>query len=284
MGFPAWVINNIPTLLRPLLLLSLSIYHFTLTVYETIFVEKQPKQLFDLRKLRFKSFARLWTHHGEEMSVEMPGPLTDLLSQCHGVVLDIGPGSGQILPRFDPKLITAMYGAEPAAELHPALLKNAKKFGFGDKYNNLLCGAEPESLIPALDKSGVLRQMNGRISEKSEGVFDEICCVRVLCGVPTPKETIRGLYNLLKPGGRMVICEHVVNPWRTEGRIAARAMQLFYTLLGWPFFMGGCELQRHTFDYLKEAAGEEGWASFNLQYIEPKTTVPFIVGELKKRS
>lgn len=221
------------------------------------------------------------------MSVEMPGPIDNLLSNVSGVVLDIGPGSGEMLSRFNPSKITTMYGAEPAADLHPGLLRNAEKAGFKGKYKSLLCGGEPESLIPALAKSGVLEPSYSDVTrgqqrpkQDEEGIFDEIMCIRVLCGVPHPQDTIRGLYGLLKPGGRLVVCEHVVNPWRTEGWILARLAQTVFTLLGWPFFMGGCELQRKTGQYLKDA-GE--WESVKLQYMEPRTVIPFLVGELRKK-
>jgi SAM-dependent methyltransferase len=249
-----------------------------MTILEVVFVERRPTKLLNLTNLRYKSFARLWKKNGEEMSVEMPGPLDELLYTCQGLVLDIGPGSGEILPRFNHDLITAMYGAEPAEDLHPGLLKNAKKRGFGDKYHALLCGGEPETLIPALHKSGIL-EANGKGSAE-DGIFDVICCVRVLCGVPHAEQTIKGLYALLKPGGRMVICEHVANPWRTEGSLPARLMQVVYTLAGWPFFMGGCELQRHTPELLRNA-GE--WDKFDLKYYGPKDVIPFVVGELVKK-
>ncbi|KAF2866064.1 hypothetical protein BDV95DRAFT_584815 [Massariosphaeria phaeospora] len=277
---PAWIGNNIPTLLRPLLLLLISIYHFFMTIVEIIFIDRQPWKLFKFTELRYKSFARLWAHNGEQMSIDMPGPCTELLRKSQGLVLDIGPGSGEILSRFDAGKITAMYGAEPAEDLHAGLLRNAGKTGFANKYHALLCGGEPESLIPALHESGILGH-SGTGGTAEDGIFDEICCVRVLCGVPRPKETIRGLYALLKPGGRMVICEHVVNPWRTEGRFFARLSQLAFTLLGWPLFMGGCELQRHTVDYLKDA-GE--WDLFDLKYYQPRDPIPFVVGELKKKA
>ena len=210
------------------------------------------------------------------MSAEMPGPLDELLQNCSGTILDIGPGSGDMLSRFAPHRIKSMYGAEPAADLHPKLNENASKYGFEGRYHALLCGGEPESLIPTLAKIGLLgKSVKGGV----EGVFDEIVCVRVLCGVPHLKETVEGLYGLLKPGGRMVICEHVVNPWRTEGRVMARIMQLVYTVLGWPFFLGGCNLQRHTEVFLREA-GE--WEKFELQYVGEKDVVPFVVGELIK--
>ncbi|ORY18841.1 hypothetical protein BCR34DRAFT_621323 [Clohesyomyces aquaticus] len=274
-----WV-DYVPTVLRPGILLTKAIYHFTMAIFETIFTERSPSSLFNLTLLRHKSFARLWIANGEAMTIQMPGPLDALLSTSRGVILDIGPGSGEILPRFNSAQISAMYGAEPAIDLHPGLLRNAEKNGLGGKYHALVCGGEPESLIPALHKSGILSSGSGG----GEGVFDEICCIRVLCGVPRPRETIRGLYGLLKPGGRMVVCEHVVNPWRTpEGSVVGRLAQVVYTLLGWPFFMGGCELQRHTPEFLTEAAGKDGWASESFEYVEPTNAFPFYVGELRKR-
>lgn len=252
-----------------------------MTVLETLFLDRAPSHLLNLTTLRYKSFARLWAADGEAMSVEMPGPMDSLLQRCSGLILDIGPGSGELLSRFDASKISAMYGAEPAAEMHAGLLRNARKHGFaGGKYRALLCGAEPESLIPALHKSGILGA-SGTGGTAENGVFDEICCLRVLCGVPHPQQTIKGLYELLKPGGRMVVCEHVVNPWRTEGSKAARVMQVVWSLLGWSFFMGGCELQRHTPEFLREA-GE--WEKVELEYVGAGDSIPFIVGELIKEA
>lgn len=254
-----------------------------MTIFEILFLERSPSKLLPLTTLRYRSFGRLWSTSGATMSAEMPGNLAELMHTCSGVVLDIGPGSGELLYMFDASKVTAMYGAEPAVDLHKGLVRRAQEFGFGDRYHALVCGGEPESLIPALHKSGILEatQGAGKKAMAGEGVFDEIVCARVLCGVPRPKETIRSLYALLKPGGRMVVCEHVANPWRTEGRLAARIMQVVYTVAGWPFFMGGCELQRHTPDFLKEA-GE--WEHFDLKYAGAKDTIPFVVGELVKKS
>ena len=208
----------------------------------------------------------------------MPGNIAQLLSQCRGLVLDIGPGSGEQLHRFNFNNITAMYGAEPAADLHPGLRTKAYETGFGHKYHALVCGGQPASLIPALHKANILSS-SGTGGTAENGVFDEICCVRVLCGVPHPKETIQTLYTLLKPGGRMVVCEHVRNPWRKEGRIISRLAQLVYTFMGWPLFMGGCEMQRRTKEYLQDAGR---WSVVDLQYVEAKTAIPFVVGELIK--
>ncbi|KAI8934532.1 hypothetical protein NX059_008231 [Plenodomus lindquistii] len=275
----SWIGEAIPVLLRPTVLLLLSAWHFVMTVLEVIFIERRPFAVFQLTKLRFKSFARLWKKNGKAMSAEMPGPVFSMLQDCKGVVLDIGPGSGEMLNRFNPENIKAIYGIEPAEDLHPQLSRNAEEVGFGNKFHALLCGGQPESLIPALHRTGIMNE-SGKDGLASDGLFDEICCVRVLCGVPHLQQTIKNLYTLLKPGGRMVICEHVANPWRTEGRILARFAQVIYTLLGWPFFMGGCRLQRKTYDYLRNA-GE--WDQFDLKYYRSNEVLPFIVGELIKK-
>ncbi|KAL1605317.1 hypothetical protein SLS60_004865 [Paraconiothyrium brasiliense] len=247
-----------------------------MTILETIFVDHQPLKLFNLTYLRYRYFAHLWTHNGAEMSQDIPAPLNSLVRECPGLVLDIGPGTGELVKRFNSGGITTMYGVEPAANLHKELLKNAQEAGFGEKYHALLCGDEAESLIPTLHRNGIL----STIETPGDGIFDEICCLRVLCGVPHLEETIKGLYALLKPGGRMIICEHVVNTWRTEGCIDARVTQSVYSILRWSFFLGGCEMQRHTCKLLREV-GE--WESFQLQYVEPKSVVPFVVGELIKK-
>ncbi|KAL5398782.1 hypothetical protein PMIN02_001157 [Paraphaeosphaeria minitans] len=257
----------------------LTIQDFVMTILETLFLDRQPAKVFNLTYIRYKAFARMWKKIGATMSQEMPGPLDALLGKSRGLILDVGPGSGELLKRFVPEGITAIYGAEPAGDLHEGLLENAREAGFGEKYHALLCGGEPESLIPALHKTGLLGSSGGRATAE-DGAFDEICCLRVLCGVPRPRETIKGLYTLLKPGGRMVICEHVVNPWQTEGSIAARVMQFVYATMGWSFFLGGCEMQRDTREYLREA-GE--WETFQLQYVQPENVVPYVVGELIKK-
>ena len=126
----------------------------------------------------------------------------------------------------------------------------------------------------------------GQMSGGSSGIFDDICLIRVICGVPSPEETVNGLYKALKPGGRFIVSEHVVNPWpQPQGSIIGRTLQFFWQhIAGWKYLMGGCQLNRDTKSMLLDAAKEDGgWAKVDLQWANPWACVPFIIGTLTKK-
>jgi Methyltransferase domain len=194
------------------------------------------------------------------------------------VVLDIGPADGRQIVNYTSSAIKAMYGVEPCTELHPGLKIAAERAGLGSKYHIVTCGAQPESLIPALTEAGLLKG-------KAEGVFDAIIACKVLCSVQNYEETTAGLYALLKPGGRMLICEHIKNPWRTpKGNLVARAIQEMFMIQGWSFFLGGCQLNRPTDQMLKNVANcDGGWKKMDLELVVQWGTIPFVIGELIKK-
>lgn len=208
----------------------------------------------------------------------MPPGTVELVASCKGVVLDVGPGSGTQLKLFNPNSITKIYGVEPAVDMHLELLKNAEKYGLTGKYEAIAAGAEPQSLMPALEKRNLLKT-----SEKNgAGIFDSIACIRVLCGVPSPEETADGLYRLLKPGGRLIVCEHVKQPYPSGGDLVASLLQRFYMLIGWSFWLGGCCLNRDTNQMLRKVAGPDGWREVKVNYMQTYAAVPYIVGEYVK--
>ncbi|KAH8664647.1 S-adenosyl-L-methionine-dependent methyltransferase [Xylariales sp. PMI_506] len=214
------------------------------------------------------------------MSKDVHGDIEARLKSANGLVLDLGPGTGEMLSRMGTERITKIYGAEPAVDMHATLRANVAKIsGLDGKYEVLACGAEPESLVPALDKAGLISS-----SSASDGVFDTILCIRVLCGVPRQQETIEGLYRLLKPGGRMIIYEHVVSPWPAKGSsVLGYILQKVWYLAGWNLMMGGCEINRDTVSALTKAgAAQGGWKKVDLKYWDAWNAAPWIVGELVK--
>ena len=175
---------------------------------------------------------------------------------------------------------TKIYGAEPCVPLHPQLLANARKHRLGRKYEIIPAGAEKETLIPALGKAGLLKA-----GAAEGGIFDTIVCVRVLCSVADLHETCSTMYKLLKPGGKMLVCEHVVNPWRSaKGSYVARLVQTMYSWLGWTFFVGNCHLRRDIGGELVEAGREwGGWEEVDLAYDFGWSVLPYVSGRLVKR-
>lgn len=168
---------------------------------------------------------------------DFPSPRLDNIMNelCHGVVLDIGPGSGFQLKRFKGAhqlhKIEVIYGVEPGEEMHDQLRAEATNI-FGEDapkvYKVLSSGAQPNELVPALAKDSIL-------GKQYQGVFDTIVSLRALCGIPQPQETADLFYQLLKPGGRIIFFEHVVNSGDSKrgGSIVARFMQHVYMLMGW---------------------------------------------------
>lgn len=126
---------------------------------------------------------------------EMETDLPKLVAKAYGTVLEVGPGSGNQLPRYDISKIDRIYGIEPNVDLHCALRNNIKKHGLSDVYTIVPCGVED------LEK---LREY-----DIGPETIDTMTSVQVLCSVPKPAALVKDLYRLLKPGGQMIIYEHV---------------------------------------------------------------------------
>lgn len=207
-----------------------------------------------------------------------------LLGAASGVVLDIGPGTGTQLPFLTQPAIIAIYGAEPCRALHSALRQKAVSQGISDRYHILPSGIAVTDLLPALKatRTGVMDKYE---RDPSQGIFDTIICVRVLCSVRDMERSIQDLHDLLKPGGRLLVTEHVVNPWRSaKGSVIGRLAQAVYQILGWSWFMGDCRLDRNTERALQIAAEKDGgWEVFDLEISFEQSPLPYISGTLVKK-
>jgi ubiquinone/menaquinone biosynthesis C-methylase UbiE len=85
--------------------------------------------------------------------------------------------------------------------LHSQLKDSVAKSGLEGKYEILGIGAE---------------DVLGRIKA---GSVDTVLCCKVLCGIPEPERVLKELYTLLKPGGVVLVFEHVVNRESTLTRM-----------------------------------------------------------------
>ncbi|EAW12853.1 class I SAM-dependent methyltransferase [Aspergillus clavatus NRRL 1] len=293
------------SLIEPGQLLAWAMTYYARVCLEAVFRRGELlAPLLQTTKLRDEAFGRFWvdfsSNRPDPSAASAPSPATgtstgtgpiqnstdlipSILAQASGVVLDVGPGTGTQMPLLRGPAITALYGAEPCAGLHAALRARADEEGLAGKYTVLPCGAAAAELVPELRRVGLVADEQGGVPEG--GVFDTIICVRVLCSVAEVEKTVGELYALLRPGGKMLVVEHVVNPWRTaKGSVLARVMQAVYMALGWGLFIGDCCLDRDTERVLRGAArADGGWESVELDRWFGRSPLAYISGVLVKK-
>ncbi|KAK5326988.1 hypothetical protein LTR70_001730 [Exophiala xenobiotica] len=278
------LLNHLPPfilgLIEPGILLYLAIRAYTTLLLQGLLQNGHPPP-----SLRSKAFGKFWERISPVPDPAAPliGSATlvpPLLTNATGTVLDVGPGNGSLIARFTPAAphITHIYGAEPATALHKTLRTNADASDLGRKYEILAADATFPSIARELVRVGAITA-----PDDARGTFDTIVCVRVLCSVPDLRGTISDLYRLLKPGGKLLVCEHTANPWRTsKGSVIARAMQTVYMLMGWSYFVGDCELTRDIEDELRRDARGR-WESVDVERHFGRAVFTYVSGVLVKK-
>lgn len=121
-------------------------------------------------------------------------PVPSLVASAHGVVLEVGPGIGTQLDRFDQSRIDHVYGVELNPAFVQPLLAEVETAKLQGKYTVIVGAVEDERLLAEYG----LRA----------GSVDSIVCIGTLCSVSDPEQTMRWMYKLLKPGGVFIFWEH----------------------------------------------------------------------------
>ncbi|KAL2851739.1 S-adenosyl-L-methionine-dependent methyltransferase [Aspergillus pseudodeflectus] len=290
-------------LIEPGFILSKAMSYYIQTNIKAILRGQVLAPILRSQELRDEAFGRFWVAFSSNRADPQPtldadsqpqaqiqSPLDEIqnstelipsiLAQASGLVLDVGPGTGTQMPLLKSPSIKAIYGAEPCVGLHAELRKRAVDEGLGAKYTILPCSVVQKELGAELEKHGLVPE-----GGETGGVFDTIITVRVLCSVPEFERTTAELYSLLKPGGKMLVVEHVVNPWMTpKGSVLARVLQGVYHAFGWRWVMGDCCMNRDTEGVLRKVAEKDGgWESFEMERWFGTTCLPYITGVLVKR-
>ena len=146
-----------------------------------------------------KMFARFYDSVTQEAEAKaLAGRREALLSGLTGTVLEMGAGTG----------VNFKYYAEDAAVLavepSPYMLRQAKE---------KMRGRESIRLLQA----SVEQCYEEQVVQKNS--MDAIVCTLVLCTVPDPQRALNYFYQWLKPGGVLIIIEHIKShtPWK--GRV-----------------------------------------------------------------
>ena len=161
--------------------------------------------------------------------------------------------------------------------MHDALRAKAFQAKIEDKYEVLPYTADDTE---GLAKFGIV-----------ENSMDTILSMQVLCSVKDARKTAKVLYKLLKPGGELILFEHMKSPDRMarvmQGERALRAHEPILTvsteLWNWPWSvaLGGCKLNQPTMDAVVNAGS---WSKIELDgdYKEQVSMFPRIWGRLIK--
>jgi SAM-dependent methyltransferase len=121
-----------------------------------------------------------------------------LVALADGVVLELGPGSGNQFPRFDRSVASRIYGIEPNEYLFNQLRNETiDKHKLSKIYIPIHGSLEDKQLLESF----------GIVPES----IDTIVCMQVLCSVSDPSQAAKQIYSLLKPGGQFLFWEHTVS-------------------------------------------------------------------------
>jgi ubiquinone/menaquinone biosynthesis C-methylase UbiE len=135
---------------------------------------------------------------------------------CEGTVLEIGIGTGLNLPYYDASKVTKVIGLDPSEASWKLAGERAKGLGFPVEFIGL-----PGEQIPLADKS-----------------VDTVLVTFSLCTIPDPMQALAGMRRVLKPGGKLVFCEHGAAP---DADVLGWQNRINPV---WKVLFGGCNLNR----------------------------------------
>jgi ubiquinone/menaquinone biosynthesis C-methylase UbiE len=143
---------------------------------------------------------------------------------AEGRVLEIGIGAGQNLQFYNSSKVSHVWGLEPSAEMRARALKRAKDISFNLEFLDLKAEEIP------LDK----------------GAADTVLVTYTLCTIPEVVHALKGMRRVLKPGGRLIFCEHGKAPDPDVRKWQERVTPL------WKAIGGGCHVGRPIPELIRE--------------------------------
>ena len=135
---------------------------------------------------------------------------------AEGDVLEIGFGSGLNLPYYDGDKVRKIFGLEPSEGMRRKSQSNVDASGLDVEFIDL-----PGEEIPLESQS-----------------VDTVLVTFTLCSIDDAVAALEGMRRVLKPGGKLLYCEHGASPDDRVRRWQERLNP------GWKRVSGGCNMNR----------------------------------------
>ncbi|CDM26537.1 unnamed protein product [Penicillium roqueforti FM164] len=217
----------------------------------------RPQQIRDAASAKLFSITS-----GNFIAYEDTTVVPSLVQAASGVILELGPGPGNQIHRYDTALVKHVHGIEPNPHFKDAIDAKLDKYNLRDRYKVIVCGIEDSDV---LREEGI-----------TEGSLDAVLCIQVLCAVKDPKNVMKEVWKLLKPGGKFIFWEH---GW-SRNRLTTVAQACWNP--AWSIFVG-CDLTRNVLaDILNSGEWENPREVQEPE--EPFSLLPRIQGVLVKKA
>ena len=179
-----------------------------------------------------------------------------LLAGLSGRVLEVGCGHGANFRHY-PAAVTELVAVEPEEALRDLARREADSLGL----DATVLDGQAEQLAFENDS------------------FDAVVTTLVLCSVEDQGRALAEIHRVLKPGGRLVLLEHVGSANRN-----VRALEYLFDVAVWSHIMGGCHTSRDTGAALTAAGFDTaGLVAHRLPYLPyPLKISPHLAGEARK--
>jgi ubiquinone/menaquinone biosynthesis C-methylase UbiE len=135
---------------------------------------------------------------------------------AQGCVLEVGVGSGLNLAYYDARKVSKVIGLDPSPEMTRKAARSARRVPIEVEFVNA-----PAESIPL-----------------ASGSVDTALVTYALCTIAETGPALREIGRVLRPGGRLVFCEHGLAPDANVRKWQNRITPV------WKRLAGGCHLNR----------------------------------------
>jgi len=148
-----------------------------------------------------------------------------VVPQASGIILEVGIGSGLNIPFYDRAVVEKIIGLDPSIELHAMAKKTADQH---DLTIDFIVGGAEQMDLP-------------------NDSVDTVLVTYTMCTIPDALSANKEMLRVLKPGGRLIFCEHGLAPDANVSKWQSRIDPF------WGKIAGGCHLNRDIPELIRSA-------------------------------